>query len=65
MGVDINSLIRIRDKWDSNSSADSNLKRIIEQNLTELDYYRMTKFVDAWFVDNVGSILIAIERKKK
>ena len=65
LGVDINSLIRIRDKWDSNSSADSNLKRIIEQNLTELDYYRMTKFVDAWFVDNVGSILIAIERKKK
>ena len=41
------------------------IKTIIAQNLTELDYYKMYQFVDAWFVDNVGSILIAIERKKK
>lgn len=41
------------------------IRNIITQNLTELDYYKMYHFVDAWFVDNVGSILIAIERKKK
>lgn len=31
---------------------------------TELHYYKETKFVDAWYVDNVGSFLIVIERKK-
>ena len=42
------------------------IRDIIERNnLNELDYYRMRHFVNAWFVDNVGSILIAIERKKK
>lgn len=41
------------------------LEDIISRNLTELDYYFINNFVDAWFVDNVGSILIAIERKKK
>lgn len=30
----------------------------------ELDYYSDTKFVDAWFVDNIGSNMIVIERKK-
>lgn len=30
----------------------------------ELDYYKDTKFVDAWFVDNIGSFMIVIERKK-
>ena len=30
----------------------------------ELLYYKDKKFRDAWFVDNLGSFLIAIERKK-
>lgn len=30
----------------------------------ELSYYKKNNFVDAWFVDNAGSLLIAIERKK-
>lgn len=32
---------------------------------TELDYYKENNFYDAWFVDNVGSFLIVIERKKQ
>lgn len=31
--------------------------------VNELLYYRQKKFNNAWFVDNVGSILIVIERK--
>lgn len=31
---------------------------------TELDYYMKKRFIDAWFVDNVGSFLIVVERKK-
>lgn len=31
--------------------------------VNELLYYRQKKFQNAWFVDNVGSILIVIERK--
>lgn len=31
---------------------------------TELDYYMNNRFIDAWFVDNVGSFLIVVERKK-
>lgn len=31
---------------------------------TELDYYLRNRFVDAWFVDNVGSFLIVVECKK-
>jgi len=31
--------------------------------VNELVYYKQTKFRDAWFVDNVGSFLIVIERK--
>ena len=30
----------------------------------ELEYYRYHNFVDAWFVDNIGSFMIVIERKK-
>lgn len=30
----------------------------------ELDYYKHHNFVDAWFVDNIGSFMIVIERKK-
>lgn len=37
----------------------------INKNFTELDYYLIRNFVDAWFVDNVGSYLIVIERKKQ
>lgn len=37
----------------------------INRNFTELDYYLIRNFVDAWFVDNVGSYLIVIERKKQ
>ena len=37
----------------------------IKKNFTELDYYFIHNFVDAWFVDNVGSYLIVIERKKQ
>ena len=35
------------------------------ESFTELDYYLITNFVDAWFVDNAGSYLIVIERKKQ
>lgn len=37
----------------------------INRRFTELDYYLITNFVDAWFVDNAGSFLIVIERKKQ
>ena len=30
----------------------------------EIDYYYDKSFVDAWFVDNIGSFMIVIERKK-
>lgn len=33
--------------------------------VNELVYYKQHKFRDAWFVDNLGSFLIIIERKKK
>lgn len=32
---------------------------------TELHYYKKEHFVDAWYVDNVGSFLVVIERKKQ
>lgn len=35
------------------------------KDYTELDYYLIRNFVDAWFVDNAGSYLIVIERKKQ
>ncbi|MCR5036534.1 MAG: hypothetical protein K6A73_04345 [Bacteroidales bacterium] len=37
----------------------------MENKKTELDYYKETNFVDAWFVDNVGSFLIIVESEKK
>lgn len=61
----IKELEKISKEWDNYQDIHQKLEDIINRNLTELDYYRMHKFVDAWFVDNVGSILIAIERKKK
>jgi len=33
--------------------------------INELVYYKQYKFRDAWYVDNLGSFLIVIERKKK
>lgn len=30
----------------------------------ETEYYKDTEFIDAWFVDNIGSFMIVIERKK-
>lgn len=63
--VNIKQLEDISKNWDTYCDIHQELKDIINRNLTELDYYRMHNFVDAWFVDNVGSILIAIERKKK
>lgn len=33
--------------------------------INELVYYKQNNFRDAWFVDNLGSFLIIIERKKK
>lgn len=40
------------------------INSLIKRTLTELDYYGKNKFIDAWFVDNVGSFLIVIEREK-
>ena len=40
-------------------------KSPVNPNQTELHYYKDSNFVDAWFVDNVGSFLIVIERKRK
>lgn len=37
----------------------------VKKHYTELDYYLIRNFVDAWFVDNAGSYLIVIERKKQ
>ena len=61
----IDTLESINKKWEEYEENNKRLKDIINHNLTELDYYRINNFVDAWYVDNVGSILIAIERKKK
>lgn len=35
-----------------------------DNDSTELDYYKRTNYINAWFTDNVGSFLIVIERKK-
>ena len=32
--------------------------------VNELVYYKQKKFIDAWYVDNLGSFLIVIERKR-
>lgn len=37
----------------------------LKETFSELDYYLIRNFVDAWFVDNTGSYLIVIERKKQ
>lgn len=33
--------------------------------INELVYYKQIKFIDAWYMDNLGSFLIVIERKRK
>ena len=33
--------------------------------VNELVYYKETKFINAWYMDNLGSFLIVIERKRK
>ena len=33
--------------------------------VNELVYYKQKSFIDAWYVDNLGSFLIVIERKKQ
>lgn len=33
--------------------------------VNELVYYKQVKFIDAWYMDNLGSFLIVIERKRK
>ncbi len=33
--------------------------------INELVYYKQHKFIDAWYMDNLGSFLIVIERKRK
>ena len=41
------------------------IKQFVSENLSELDYYYIADFVDAWCADNVGSFLIVIERKSR
>lgn len=51
--------------YDTVQEYDSGSRSYITNNFTELDYYLIRNFVDAWYVDNVGSFLIVIERKKQ
>ncbi|MBO4874931.1 MAG: hypothetical protein J5542_06460 [Bacteroidales bacterium] len=39
-------------------------KQEINKTVTELDYYYIHNYINAWYDDNVGSFLVAIERKK-
>lgn len=56
---------RIKDDKDSINISDRiKIDSLIQLTLTELDYYGKNKFIDAWFVDNVGSFLIVVEREK-
>ena len=56
---------RIQDDKDSINISDRiKIDSLIKRTLTELDYYGKNKFIDAWFVDNVGSFLIVVEREK-
>ena len=36
----------------------------IKEGITELDYYLIHNYINAWYDDNVGSFLVVIERKK-
>lgn len=61
------SVSYLRDLKNSSPLGDmyDELIKFIKTTFTELDYYYITNFVDAWYVDNVGSFLIVIERKKQ
>lgn len=54
-----------RDLYDTLMYNTGNDPSFFKKNYSELDYYLIRNFVDAWFVDNVGSYLIVIERKKQ
>lgn len=58
-------------KWDSIVKAKENdmvkgkYADTKSDSVNEFVYYYYTDFVDAWYVDNVGSFLVAIEREKR
>ncbi len=53
----------LKSKWDTSTLINLGLfDKAWQPN--ELEYYRYHNFVDAWFVDNIGSFMIVIERKK-
>lgn len=60
----IDSLLAHQDKTNP-SEKFGDPKEMKKKGETEFDYYKQKKFINAWFVDNVGSYLIVIERKKK
>lgn len=41
-----------------------NIEQYINKTVTELDYYYIHNYINAWYDDNVGSFLVVIERKK-
>lgn len=49
--------------WDTSYLAQKGIIRNVTSR-NELKYYRDEEFVDAWFVDNIGSFMIVIERKR-
>lgn len=54
-----------RELYDSLKHYKTNDSNFLLEHYSELDYYLIRNFVDAWFVDNTGSYLIVIERKKQ
>lgn len=61
------SSLRTRSKKSFSLSRYTPLRNDIPDNpfINELDYYKLHNFYDAWYVDNVGSFLIVVERKHK
>lgn len=55
---------KIDSLYNKKHSIAKNDSTFFREYFTELDYYLITNFVDAWFADNAGSYLIVIERKK-
>lgn len=47
-----------------NTAAKSFIRANQGIRIDETKYYQKTGFVDAWYVDNIGSVLVIIERKK-
>lgn len=50
--------------YDFGSHPDSTYEKYFPV-VNELNYYKEAKFRNAWFVDNLGSFLIVIERKRR